>query len=341
MNKTFIKKLAFILGIITLIGNATPLFAQVVYLQILGGGYRLRGPSQINFVTLTASTFANTGNVNFRNIGDNTPSEADNNYLLIIDENGGNPFDVTVSATELKRNEFLETRTIAGSVNNTLKVVSSSGFLPGDTLILVGVEGGPYTISSIQDNQTIILQETIGVIASDITVQRIVDCDLSPRKCIPLSNFYIRNYDDNGDDIEAVFGNENDITLNPQTSSFFPFKGKSTTIIGSNGNTLLVNDTSTFLVNENIIFPVDSGVSPRSNTIVSIDDNNTITLQDAFVTPPSSDINVESANARTLTLVNGSGAAPGQYKIFPSLQDVVPAGQMQGLYESTLNFTIV
>lgn len=341
MNKNLIKKLALILGVITLIGNATPLFAQVVYLQILGGGYRLRGPSQINFVTLTASTFANTSNVNFRNIGANTPSEADNNFLLIIDENGGNPFDVTVSASELKRNELLEATTIAGSINTTLKVNSTVGFLPGDTLILIGIEGGPYTVESIADNQTIILETSVGAVSADITVRRVVDCQLSPRKCIPLSNFYIRNYDDNGADIEAVFGNANDISLNPQTGSYFPFKGQSTTITGSSGTTLLVNDTSTFLPNESIIFPSDSGINPLSNVIVSIDDNNTITLQDPFVIAPTSDIVVESATARTLTLVNGTGASPGQFKVFPSLQDVVPAGQMQGLYESTLNFTIV
>lgn len=343
MKITHIKKIALVLGCITLLSNATPLFAQIVELHVLGGGYKIYGPSQINFAEASTSAFPSTQQADMRDIllehqGDGTDSYG----MRVIDENGGNPFDVTVTVSEMKRSEALETTTLTGSNNTTLKVVSSIGFQAGDTIIIDGLFESSFTIDSIVDTTTIELTSPFGLtLDPGVTVSRIVDCELTPRKCLSLSGLFIRNFDDNGNPIDVINGSGADLSLNAQTNLYTAFMGETTTIDGSSGSTLMVNDSSSFFLNERITFPSISGVWPQINTIVSIDNANQITLQTPFTTAPGSDINVKSAAPRTLTLVNGTGAEPGQFIIYPSLQEILPAGQMSGLYQSTLSFTIV
>lgn len=342
MEKANFKKLVTIVAFLLLAGNATPLFAQLVELEILGGGYKLRGPSEIAFPSLSTTTSDRTSVVSFANIGESTPSQSDYNYLLIIDENGGNPFDVTVTTTELKRDETLQTTTAAGSLDNQLKVTSTTGFFAGDSLSIVeyGDEEDYYQVESVNDETTLTLTtDFVPALPPDpgLTVNRIVRCDLSPKRCISLDNFAIRN----GNSFELVHGNAEDFELNSQTFEYTAFRGATTTLTGSSGVDLYVADAYQFNGGEEITFPLDSGVEPLTNFVDMVVDENTIMLLDPFISPPQENIRVESVEIRSLTLGNGTGASPGQWKIFPYLQNTIPAGQLPGTYEGVLNFTIV
>ena len=73
--------------------NFTPVFAQQMLIQILGGGYRLDGPALIDFPAQTASvTDVVTSERSIRDVADPKP------YLQITDENGGQSFNVQISA---------------------------------------------------------------------------------------------------------------------------------------------------------------------------------------------------------------------------------------------------
>lgn len=341
MNKAKYKKIIVLISSILLIGNATPIFAQLVELEILGGGYKLRGPSQISFPTLSTTTSTRNNIVSFADIGENDPLQSENNYLLIIDENGGNPFDVTVTTSELKRNETLQTTTIAGSADDQLKVENTSGFTGGDTIFIDSFDGENdyHLVQSVDDGTTLTLSESFSPSApgAGLTVNRIVRCDVSPKRCISLANFAIRH----GETLETVYGGENDFSLNSQTDQYASFRGAATTLANSSGLNLYVDDAYQFSVGELISFPLDSGVLPPTNTVDMIIDENTLLLTDIFTSAPAAGIRVESLDIRSLSLGSGSGAAPGQWKIYPFLQNTIPAGQLPGTYEGILDFTIV
>lgn len=342
MKKNLFKKLVLALSICGLIANTAPLFAQVVYLDILGGGYKIQGPSQINFPSVNSSIAETNNSLSFNEIGETTPSEADHNYLKIIDENGGNPFDVTVSASEIKRSELLETNTTAGSTTSTLKVENTTGFYNGDTIAFTSDLSTIYTITTVTNSTTLEVSPSMpSAAASGLTIRRVVDCQISPKKCIPLTNFTIANQNRSTTPVDTINGESGDFTLNAQTDDSISFKGYGVTLSGSSGNTLKVNSANNFLVGETITFDSSSGVTPATNTIVSIDDNETITLRNSMSVPPEAGITVQSVSPRTLTLGNGTGLAPGEWNISPILGNTIPAGQMPGLYETTLNFTIL
>jgi hypothetical protein len=339
MNKKTLKQIVLSISFIALISNATPLFAQLVELEILGGGYKIQGPSEIIFPTQTTSTSSSNNELSFSNIGASTPSQADNNYLMIIDENGGNPFDVTITTTELKRNETLQTTTIAGSTTTDLKVSNTTSFISGDTIELPDFAPSEiFMIDTVVDATTLTLESAMGSAPSTgEIVNRVVDCDITPKKCITLNNFYIKH----GDTIDTIYGTSTDFSTNSETTNYTPFTGHTTTTTGSTGTTLKVNDANEFFLNESITFPSDSGVVPLTNVITTISDANTAILQTPFTVAPAADIIVESNSIRTLTIGNGTGYSPGQWKIYPYLQDTISAGQLPGTYETTLNFTIV
>lgn len=341
MKKTTIKKIITITSFLLLLGNSTPLFAQLVEIEILGGGYKLRGPTEISFPEQTTTTSTRTNTVSFSDIGDTTPSQADNNFLMVIDENGGNPFDVTVTTSELVRNEDLQTTTIVGSANAELKVSDTNGFLAGDTVTIsdYATPGDIYQVDTVVDINTLLLTAafTLSPPADGLTVSRMVNCDISPKKCITLNNFAIKN----GGTIDAVYGSSDDFQLNFQTDDYASFRGATTTLAGSINDTLYVSDAYQFNDGESITFPTDSGVDPSTVNIDYIQDENTIILNDTFITPPGADVTLQSSDIRNLSLGNGSGAAPGQWKIYPYLQNTLNAGQLPGTYEAILNFTIV
>lgn len=351
MKQNKFKILVIIISSFVLITNTTPIFANIIEIEILGGGYKLKGPSEINFTPIISSTSDRSNFISFRDVSENSPSQT-NNFLKIIDENGGNPFDVTVSAGEIKRHEPLLKTVISGSTTNQIKVSDTTGFYEGDTIQLldpsqnttiINQNGGSiFTINSIVDNNTLNLSDTLNIAPeSGFSVNRIVDCDLSPRKCIGLNNFAITNYDGQAETIYQINGNESDLSTNSETDSYRNFGGNWTTGYGSTNRTLILNTTGDIINGEEIRFPSNSGVMPLTNVVTSIDSEDTVTLRDPFTIAPGAGINVKSNTSRTFTLANGTGAQPGEWNIFPSLQITIPAGQMPGSYETVLNLAIL
>ena len=89
--------LAVALGLFSL--NFAPVFAQQMLVQILGGGYRLDGPTLIDFPAKAASvTETTTSERSIREITDTKQ------YLLITDENGGSTFNIQISASSPLQN---------------------------------------------------------------------------------------------------------------------------------------------------------------------------------------------------------------------------------------------
>lgn len=102
MQKTILNKLLLIVTIGLFALNFTPALAQVMQVEVIGGGYRLRGPDVIQFPNATASFSSNQTTRDIRDL--NPQNEADPinmtayDYIAIVDQNGGNPFQVAVSA---------------------------------------------------------------------------------------------------------------------------------------------------------------------------------------------------------------------------------------------------
>lgn len=92
---------AVTLGLFAL--NFTPVLAQVMEIEVVGGGYRLRGPDIIEFGDVTASFAAIESIRNIRDLHAQDEELLASNtaldYIAIEDQNGGNPFQVTVTAT--------------------------------------------------------------------------------------------------------------------------------------------------------------------------------------------------------------------------------------------------
>lgn len=124
MSKNIFNKTILLICAILFALNFSPVFAQVMQIEVIGGGYRLRGPNLIQFPNATAS-FSNVQTV--RDIRElnaqdetNTSNTNASDYIAIVDQNGGNPFQVGVSATNF----------IAGSnnfANTNLEIKNADG----------------------------------------------------------------------------------------------------------------------------------------------------------------------------------------------------------------------
>lgn len=90
-NKSMYKLITTIsLGLFAL--NFTPVLAQVMEIEVIGGGYHLKGPETLTFAPVTAQFSDQESTINIRN----TDPDIDEEYLEISDENGGRPFSVSV-----------------------------------------------------------------------------------------------------------------------------------------------------------------------------------------------------------------------------------------------------
>lgn len=74
--------------------NISSVLAVPVEIEVIGGGYHLRGPSEITFPSSSFSYQESESTVSIRDL-----SAA--NYLEIVDENGGNEFNVSIFADNL------------------------------------------------------------------------------------------------------------------------------------------------------------------------------------------------------------------------------------------------
>lgn len=78
--------------------------AQQMVLQILGGGYRFDGPTQITFAPIQTSSVNSTpSEISIRDIttgGYTIPPEvAEDGFISIEDQNGGTPFEVHINSS--------------------------------------------------------------------------------------------------------------------------------------------------------------------------------------------------------------------------------------------------
>jgi hypothetical protein len=84
--------------------NFTPVLAQVLEVEVIGGGYRLVGPETISFPKVMASLEAQSSIQDIRDLNEqdeqNPQSTTASDYILIEDRNGGNAFNVTVKADD-------------------------------------------------------------------------------------------------------------------------------------------------------------------------------------------------------------------------------------------------
>ncbi len=102
-NKRNIWLVIATLGLFSL--NFTPVFAQQMLIQVVGGGYRFDGPSGIVFTPVQAQFSQVDSEVNIRTItgpgGYTNPPNAgtEDGFISISDQNGGAEFQVEVSAS--------------------------------------------------------------------------------------------------------------------------------------------------------------------------------------------------------------------------------------------------
>lgn len=103
MKNKYIHKLLLPITLALFALNFSQAFAQVMEITVIGGGYRLRGPDVITFGSVTASFSSTVSTSDIRDLDAQGEEIIGNNealdYLAIEDQNGGNPFQVTVSAT--------------------------------------------------------------------------------------------------------------------------------------------------------------------------------------------------------------------------------------------------
>jgi hypothetical protein len=113
MQKNRLKIWLVLINLVLFGLNFTPAMAQVLEIEVLGGGYRLKGPDVIGFSSLSASFAPQESIRDIRDLdpqNEETSSSAEaKDYLYIGDLNGGNAFNVGVDATDLEDSTTHET----------------------------------------------------------------------------------------------------------------------------------------------------------------------------------------------------------------------------------------
>ena len=139
-NKT---KIFSLIGIILFGLNFTPLYAQDMFIDVIGGGYKLQGPNIISLEPKHASFQIQTARADVRNPLTVDPPQL--TYVEITDENGGNGFTLSVNV-----NDFTGTGTIAKS-NFYLKNCDQD---PGQAVCKTTLEGqaGWLTLDASTNN---------------------------------------------------------------------------------------------------------------------------------------------------------------------------------------------
>ena len=104
MKKTLFSKIMLLVTLVLFLANFTPVIAQVMEIEVIGGGYRLRGPDVIEFGSVAASFSTVQSEKDIRDLDSQNEEDVSNtealDYLAVEDQNGGNPFQVTISATD-------------------------------------------------------------------------------------------------------------------------------------------------------------------------------------------------------------------------------------------------
>jgi len=157
------KKLLLIITTIALTLSITQVYAQQMLLQVVGGGYRLDGPTSITFTSVTASTSADTtSEVSIRDITSggytNPPTGADPGFISIEDQNGGSPFDLYISVeNEFKHTTYPSIYTISNSNFYTKNKTSTT---EPETVTINGLENG-FTLNATLNTYTALTQDRL------------------------------------------------------------------------------------------------------------------------------------------------------------------------------------
>jgi len=336
------KKTITILSLIGLITNITPLLAGTLQIEVLPGGYTLTTLTEVNLPEVPVSTQEKSSEISFSS--NNSP----NNFVKVTNENGNEPIDITVSANQFKRLENFSTTVANGSSNNSLHVASTTGLNIDDTINIEGENNILYKVTAIYTDAKILtispsLSEIIPVTGAKVL--SFVNCDISPKKCISLNNFKIKSSLPN-----TIYG---DPLITTDYLDYQSFGGETTTMIGSIGNSLQVSNPSVFQTGEEISLIATNGIP--TNYIIGeiflsdpITAPGTISLIDANfgngtnqIIPPIANQKVRSSVSRNVTLAKSKGETTSQSTIDPTIKLTIDAGQMQGKFTSTLNFTII
>lgn len=100
-HKRNIWLLAITLGLFSL--NFTPVLAQQMLIQVVGGGYRFDGPTAITFSPVQAQFSQVDSEVSIRTITSggytDPPGGGEDGFISVADQNGGAEFQVQVSAS--------------------------------------------------------------------------------------------------------------------------------------------------------------------------------------------------------------------------------------------------
>jgi len=111
--------------------NATTVLAQPIEIVVTGGGFTIRGPSELSFAQQPFSFNNQTSVVNFAS----NPSPG---YLEISDQNGGSTFSVALGAEDL---------TPGGS-----GICNPNNCIPQDNLAIRNNDGSNPNITTVEGN---------------------------------------------------------------------------------------------------------------------------------------------------------------------------------------------
>lgn len=326
ISNQIIKSTITIISLLGLITNASPLLAWTVDIEVMGGGYKIDTAPIINLPEINTSTSEVTSQINFSDI-------AEKNYISIVDQNGNTPFDVSITASQLVKEETWQGTVIAGSTLNTVKVNSITGINIGDTITISSFPNSIFTITAIPDtNYLSVTPDMSNIPATDSIVSSVVNCNISPQKCISLNNYKISS-----STAEIINGSTDGILTAP-FEQFQAFGAETLTTADSTGNTLNVENSSSFLPNESIDL-IDSSGAITTYTIYSVNQNS-LSLDAALPANLPADLKVKSSVSRTLTLAKGTGSEAGEYRIHPTLKATISPGQKPGKYISTIFVSI-
>jgi hypothetical protein len=91
-------RFAAIISLLLFLMNFSPLYAQEMYIDVIGGGYKISGPGAIILPAQRASFYSQTARADVRKPVTQDPEPV--KYVEIIDENGGNGFSLDVTADD-------------------------------------------------------------------------------------------------------------------------------------------------------------------------------------------------------------------------------------------------
>jgi hypothetical protein len=134
--------------------NFVPVSAQQMLIQVVGGGYRFDGPSSITFTPVKAGFDTTDSEVSMRTIKDNgyinPPSDTEDGFISIDDQNGGSEFQVQIQASAPLTHTVVPIYTIPLSAIQ-VKNITSQVNDPADITAINGLPDGLELNSALKN----------------------------------------------------------------------------------------------------------------------------------------------------------------------------------------------